>query len=78
MTTITGTPPPARPARPGADRSGAPATPSATPGALSWMWDLDLDAVLAAATGTPPWAGATRPGPRLPHDDRVSAYYLVC
>jgi Domain of unknown function (DUF222) len=70
MTTIIDTPPPSGPAGPGACGDSA----AATPGGLSWMWELDLDAVLAALTGTPPWLRARRPGTQPPDpDDRSPA-----
>jgi uncharacterized protein DUF222 len=70
MTTIIDTLPLGGPPGPGACGDSSPATP----GGLSWFWELDLDAVLAAITGSPLWLRATRPGtqPADP-DDRGPA-----
>jgi len=52
-------------ARPAPEGPGTPDDPAeddlvaATPGGLSWMWELDLDAVLEAVTGAAPWLRTT-------------------
>jgi len=62
MTTTSDTPLPAALAEPGDVTARGDVSP-ATPGQLSWMWELDLDAVLASLTGPATWLrAAARPG----------------
>ena len=57
MATVITPPAPEGPGR--TDDPAGDGLMNATPGGLSWMWELDLDAVLEAVTGAAPWLRTT-------------------